>query len=61
MVVAACYKFVLFNCNMKRVTRRGGGRGGLPCPFSKFKKSALILENINIFIYMLNFSFKMLF
>ena len=47
---------------VRRVTRGGEG-GGLPCPFSKFKESALILEKnaLTRFIYGLNFLFKMLF
>ena len=36
----------------------GGGKGGgLPCPFLKIKKIALILEILSIFE--LNFPFKM--
>ena len=47
----------------RRVTRGEEG-SGLPCPFQNFKKSALILKkknSLNIFIYGLDFSFKILF
>ena len=49
---------VLFRC-----VTRGGEGGGLPCPFLKIKKSALILEKnaLIVCILRLNLPFKMQF
>ena len=50
----------VINTTLRRVTREEKG-GGLPSPFSKFKKIALILEKKKTFIHELNFSLNMLF
>ena len=42
-------------------TQLGGWWGGLPCPFLKIEKSAMILEKkvLIVFIFVLNFPFEM--
>ena len=47
--------------SMRAARGEGGGGGGLPCPFLKIKKSALILEKNTLIVSLLrlNLPFKM--
>ena len=51
--------FMIIRTILCECVTKGGGEGGLPCPFSEIKKSALILgKTLTVVIYRLNFLFK---